>query len=234
MLRRVRIAASLLLITLVALGFSHGNFIKNYTPNPVMAGIVAGTPGTPPTENDFYLPDIPSTGNHGVSVTIVGSGVDASGISYFDFRVFGTYDGNGPGGPSRGYAQPGFSPSTITTGVIPASNGQTFTMSIYLQIVAGSWSGFTHSGAGVFLEVDSYDVGGNFLNPYFTQSIAPAGTSIALNQQQYTMTQTFTDATTALAWPHLSIEYLTGQAVDATLRIGYPQYQLGTIATKPY
>lgn len=234
MLRRVRIAASLLLLTLVALGFSHGNFIKNYTPNPTNIGVALGTPGTFPNETYNYFPDIPSTGNHGVSVSIVGVGTDTSGIPYYDLQVNGNYDGLGPGGPNRGYAQPGFAPSDTSTGYIPASNGQTFTASVYLQLVGGTWNCFTHSGAGVFLEVDSFDITGNFLNPYFTQSIAPAGTGTPLNQQQYTMTQTFTDPTTALAWPHLSIEYINACALNATLRIGYYQYQLGTVATKPF
>jgi hypothetical protein len=167
-----------------------------------MAGAVAGTPGTNPT--NWIVP--PASGNL-TSSEIVGTGTE-SGITYVDVRLVtsGVVD-------ISIYPEPG---NNVT-----ALNTQAWTHSAYVKLVGGSVANLTAR-----IGVVENDSGGNFLaggaNIYVP-------TSALLATQRVSFTRTNTNASTAFVQPRLRFEF--SGAGDITLRIGLPQLEQGAFAT---
>jgi hypothetical protein len=181
---------------------SRTNSIRNNT----MVGAVAGTPGTLPTNWSVF------TSLTGLTQTIVGTGVE-NGITYIEIRLNGT--------PSAAGTYQWY---TEAANGVPATVGQTWTLSQFFKLQAGTLSGV--SLVRHFFEERSS--GGSYLTE---QSItAPNPTTAALSTQRSSATRTLTDAACAFLRSGFNLA-LTGAAIDITLRIGLPQLELGAFAT---
>jgi hypothetical protein len=177
------------------------NSIRNNT----MQGAVAGTPGTLPTN---WLKQ--SVG--GVALTeVVGTGTE-NGIAYIDVRYTGTTSSTASGGILA-----------EATTQIPASSGQTWASSFYVRLVGGSTAGLTINNS-----IFERNSGGTLLVSTNTV-ITP--TNAALNTQRVSTTRTLTEATTAFVQQRVTLIPASGVAIDITLRIGLPQFELGAFAT---
>ena len=176
--------------------------------NNSMQGAVAGTPGTAPTNWN--------SGHPGLTRTIVGTGSE-NGIDYIDIRISGT-----TGSVSNNInfeAQTG----------IAAVNGQTWASGVFLAVVAGSFTNITdiavrsaiHSVAPTYL--------GEVWVPTFHTSL-PASLTAASRRSE---TGTIANASTAWIQPYIQFRWSSGVAVDITIRIGWPQLELGSFVTSP-
>jgi len=177
------------------------NSIRNNT----MQGAVVGNPGTQPTNWTIVTPAI------GLTRQIVATGVE-SGITYIDVRYSGT---------TSGTTTSPISPDTTTS--VAALQGQTWTGSFFLRLVAGSLSGVTTTL--VLGERDGSGAGlvGN-------QSGAKAVTSTLT---RFDHTATLSNASTAYVISQINFAFANGVALDFTLRVGLPQLELGANASSP-
>jgi hypothetical protein len=177
------------------------NSIRNNTG----VGVVAGTPGTPPTNWQV-------NGIGTLTQQIVGTGVD-NGINYIDIRLSGT----------TSTTQVGFRFETNTGAT--GTNGQTFTHSCWFARVAGSSNNIT----AVTCNANLYDAGGAYItSPGFTGF--DAGTNVTSFIRR-AGTLTIASATSAFIQPQIAISFNPGVAIDATFRIGLPQLEQGAFAT---
>jgi hypothetical protein len=148
--------------TFVPRGFSIEEQRTNSIRNNTMQGVVAGTPGTNPTNWTN------STG--GLTKTIVGTGT-ANGITYTDFRFNGTTTSD-------------FLAIAIdASNVIAASDGQTWTLSAWLSVVNGSTTNITN----LFLQLGQYSSVPAFLSNRNGSNIVSSVTS-ALTRFSSTLT----------------------------------------------
>ena len=182
---------------------SRANSIRNNT----MQGAVAGTPGTLPTNWTGT-----TTPSNGINRDVVGVGTE-NGITYIDIRFSGTTTG-------ALFFSLRFEPANQ----IVASNGQTWTSTIYARLIGGSLTNITQVNHVIVYS----NAAGTGLT-FGTGGITP--TNAALNTQRFTRTTTASDATTAFVASYIQIEANSGVAIDITLRIGLPQLELGAFAT---
>jgi hypothetical protein len=184
---------------------SRANSIRNNT----MVGAVAGTPGTLPTNWPVGAPS-------GLTQTVVGTGTE-SGITYIDIRINGTTT-----------SALFYGISAENTNSVAALPNSVWASTFYVRLVGGSLTNIT----GVKHVITNFNAVGAALNEFAISSITP--TSAALSTQRYavsTTSATFANALTAFARGFLQVEANTGVAVDITLRIGLPQFELGAFAT---
>ena len=183
------------------------SFIQtNQIRNNTMQGAVAGTPGTLPTNWAAVA--------LGVSRQVVGSGV-ANGVAYIDIRFFGTPS-------SSADIQVLFEPNNG----IAATNLTTYTESVFVALVGGSLTNIS----AVRLAVGTYSAAAAFLEYLTGASISG---SITSTMQRFSASVTTNNASTAFAQPAIGLSATSGQAVDFTLRIGWPQLVLGAVAGDP-
>ena len=180
------------------------NSIRNNT----MAGAAAGTPGTLPTNWSFVA--------SGLSATVVDVGV-VDGLPYIDVQISGT----------TGATSSNLFFDTITG--IAATNGQTFTLSFYTQLIGGSFTNVTSRS----VNANAYNASSGFISGGVT-----SGTVTNSPIGQATLVRTsrpLTGANAALAYmrPSIAFAHSSGVAVDFTLRIAAPQFELGGGATSP-
>jgi len=181
------------------------NSIRNNT----MAGAVAGTPGTLPTNWVFENPI-------GLSSSIVGTGVD-DGISYIDIRFSGSV---AAGTSSRELV---FYWESFTA--IPVVRGQTWTHSCYAKIVAGSLTGI--AGGRLYLIGTSF--GEIALQSFDYSSLTESFAKCRVSQ-----TYAFIQDTTTYVAPRIDVIFTRdANDIDFTLRIGMPQMQQGAFLTPP-
>jgi hypothetical protein len=192
--------------TLAAQGFLVEESRTNSVRNNTMVGAVAGTPGTLPTNWSG------STTGAGVTREIVGTGTE-NGVQYIDIKVSGT---------TTGALFFGTRPDGANT--IAASNGQTWTFSSYVRLIAGSFTGITRLNY-----VITYNDASGAPIQFGTGDIFP--TSAPLNTQRFVRTTTAINASTVFVQGIWQIEAPTATAIDITLRIGLPQLELGAFAT---
>jgi hypothetical protein len=174
------------------------NSIRNNT----MQGAVAGTPGTLPT-------NWPTGSQAGLSREIVAIGT-TNGIPYVDIRYFGTTN------TTFG----SFFVEANNSAV--AANGQAWTASAWLGLVAGTTANITSLNIGVRFNNSS----GALLTQGVTDVLSSVGTF-----QRVSGSATASDATTAFANIALTLGLTNAAAVDFTLRIGLPQLEQGAFAT---
>jgi hypothetical protein len=175
----------------------------NSIANNTGVGVVAGIPGTLPTNWTWNTAG-------GASTEVLGTGTE-NGISYVDVRLFGTLTS----APSIQF---------VANTAIAAATGQTWTESVYCKIIS-LVSGtpdprlriVERSGAG------SYLIEGN-------QVFTPGISSASLVTSRFTFTRTLTNALTGYAVPAILFNQSSG-AIDITLRIGLPQLEQGAFAT---
>jgi hypothetical protein len=169
-----------------------------------MVGAAAGTPGTAPTNW------APSTGGATV-MTLVGTGTE-SGIDYIDYR----FQGSG--------AADVFNILYEGTTQIVAADAQTWTSSSFVKLVGGSLTNLALVDRIVFRTA-----AGAFVT---SQDAAFTATSAALGTQRKTNTFTAAGGTIARITNAINAGVPTG-AYDITLRIGWPQLELGAFVTSP-
>ena len=175
------------------------NSIKNST----TTGAATGTPGTVPTNWDFTT--LPS----GLSYSITSLGVE-NGLSYIDVNISGTPTVTG--GSIR------FDSSTSTS----ASNGQTWTSSLYLKT-------FSISSAIPQLNVAIWerDTSGSFL---VSGSTTITGLDSSLRRYSHTRTLSGGVSVTYVQ-SAIDVTVTSGLYYNFTLRISSPQLELGAYAT---
>jgi hypothetical protein len=165
-----------------------------------MVGAVAGTPGTLPTNWSNSL--------GGLTQTIVGVGSEG-GVNYIDFRFNGT---------ATGISLLVF---FDTAASIPASNGQSWTLSNYIKLVSAP------SGASSYnLLMYERAISGAYIGEGST-AISPTSTL-----SRFTLTRTLVSGVTvAFVQPMIRANLSIGTAYDFTIRIAAPQMELGAYAT---
>lgn len=179
----------------------------NWLRNSTMQGTVAGTPGTPPSH--WFI--VPATG---VSSSIVGTGTE-DGLPYIDVRFNGTP-------AASGNCTVLFEAGTD----VPALNGDVWTGSFYMKLVAGS---LTNIGSlkQVLSEGDS---SGTFVTGASFTLANP--TSAGLSTQRQSSTRVFSGGSTvAHAQNSCNVAVTAGNAIDITLRIAAPQLERDWIAS---
>jgi len=172
--------------------------------NNSMQGAAAGTPGTLPTNWSYQS-------TNGLATQVVGIGTEF-GVDYVDLRIFGTPSATGD-------VRLAFDSNTQ----IAASNGQTWAQSGFIKMAAGSLA----------------NVGQVHFSEQYRDNIGTSLTTAAIN---FAPTSTFTryagtglanNAAIAFVEPEFAFGVTTGQAIDVTFRIGWPQLELGNFATSP-
>lgn len=174
--------------------------------NNSMQGAVAGTPGTAPTNNTV------AGSVDGLTQTIVSVGT-INGIDVFDIRWVGT---TSSARTNRSF----YNPESSTQ--VAASAGQTWAGSMFVALVGGSLTNVSATFGPV-----EYDAGGVFVAGNFT-AVSPTSTLT-----RFASIRTLTGGTTAFVSNALFFSYASGVAIDITLRIGWPQLELGAFATSP-
>jgi hypothetical protein len=189
-----------------ATGASRGLLIEesrtNGLRNSQAGGAIVGAPGTLPTN----WGTVGITGGADVSREIVATGTEA-GMSYVDLRLYGTASTSM------------FVGFDTTTGIV-AADGQTWTGSVYVKLVAGSMANI----GSVRVQVRANDVSGSVLQSGST-TFTPSA-SLA----RYSHTLVFNNASIARARSGLAFFDASG-AIDITLRIAAPQLEQGAFPT---
>jgi hypothetical protein len=180
---------------------------SNSIRNPRAEGAVAGTPGTLPTSWQ-------ALGSEAVTRGVTGSGIEG-GIPYLDVRYAGTST----------TANQFYLLCETTTG-IPAAQGETWTFSCYIKLVAGTL------GAAVLTPtISERSSGGSFIVTGNGPALAPTGTG--LPSQRIAYSRSLTGATTGRASPGIGIAIPSGATVDFTLRLALPQMERAASASSP-
>ncbi len=179
--------------------------------NTTGTGMVAGTPGTPPTDWSVYSPD---TAAHGISTEFVGSGTEG-GAPYVDWRVFGTATA-GAAGQADIFFEAG--------NQIAATLGQQWTVGADVKLQAGSASNVT-----VTLGMNENNGGGSFLANDTSWQFQPLANALNLDGQNYPGVTA--NASVAFVQPFVQVAYAVGVAIDITLRIGAPFTDNGSVWT---
>ena len=164
-----------------------------------MVGAAAGSPGTTP---NYWQ----TTGNYsGLTQQVIGTGT-TNGLPYIDIKLSGT--------PTATFT---WELNFDGSNQIAAARNQTWTMSAFLTLTAGSLANVTPN-LGFYSETS----GASLLTIYQTSpSIGTGG----LSAQRYTYSTTVTDATAAYLVPYISFLVTSGQPVNLTVRIGMPQLE---------
>lgn len=165
--------------------------------------MVGAVAGSPGT-----LPTNWILGGVGLVQQIVEVGTE-NGVSYIDLRLSGT--------ATAGTATLSFESATQ----IAALTGQNWTISSYLKTIA-----LPSPPTSFVLAITERTLGGTIVvqqttNVSLTSTLARYSYSPTLNG----------GATTAFAQPRLFFTLVVGQAYDFTIRVGYPQMELGSVAT---
>jgi hypothetical protein len=166
--------------------------------NSSMVGAVAGSPGTIPTNWS-------GGGFANLTQTIVGLGTE-NGLQYIDFR----FNGTAVGTTVRIFSETGTQ--------ITASNGQTWSSSVYIKRISGT---FDSCAIGHALR----GTGGTGLG------VQTATVSVTTSLARYATTQTVNNASTLSVQPLVDFNVTSGAAYDFTIRIAAPQMELGAYAT---
>jgi hypothetical protein len=172
--------------------------------NNSMQGAVTGSPGTLPT--NWTIPAAA-----GLTREIVAIGTE-NGIDYLDVKLSGTATGTETEIRFEGATE------------IVAANGQTWTESVYLKAISQpspplSYRLFmitrTSGGATVATDLSS-------------------NLSITSTLTRFPFTRTLSGGvTTERIQPSIFISLTNGASYDFTIRIGWPQMELGSVATSP-
>lgn len=188
--------------TLACLGGLFEEAGTNAIRNSTMVGVVAGSPGTLPTNW--------SLATAGLTQTVVGAGVER-GVPYVDVRLSGT--------ATSALAQFLLDQNTA----IAASESKAWTQSVYMRLVGGSLANVNSISPGIVYR----DAGETSLASGGT---AASVTTDALVGQRRSHTST-SPASTSYAQGSVSLSVVNGGAVDITLRIGAPQLEQKAFAT---
>jgi uncharacterized protein YmfQ (DUF2313 family) len=152
----------------------------------------------------------------GLAWTTVGTGTE-DGLSYVDMRLSGTTT-----------AAATAAVQWTSTIAIPAANGETWTNSAFIRLIAGSLDNLTNATYPRFQIVDLAS-GGGFLAG---TNMVPTITDAPLRTQRLVFTRRLDGgATVAHAQGGITFGYSAGTVVDVTLRIAGPQMERSPVAT---
>ena len=182
---------------------SRTNGIRNNSAQGIVVGTV-GTGGAFPTNWENF------SAANGIACSILGAGTEL-GIDYVDIRFQGT-------------ANVTSNQRLAFDTQIAAANGQTFAMSAFIRVAGGSLG---NVGACFFAH-QFRDAGGVSLTTSSGPPFTPTGMLA-----RYGALGTATHVSTAFVEPELNFGVANGQAINVTLRIGWPQQELGLFVTSP-
>lgn len=183
---------------------SRTNSIRNNS----MQGAVAGTPGTLPTNWANNSSGVLTGMTYTVSLATV------LGVEVLRLRVSGT-----PGATTP------FRIAFDTTTAITVVAAEVWTESMFLALSSGS---FTNVGTIKLSQQERTAAGAAIFNNQGSDIKASITSTLTRFSHAATMS-----GTTERNQPELNIELTSGQAVDFTLDIGWPQLELGAFATSP-
>jgi hypothetical protein len=193
----------------VLLGIPFEGARTNEIRNNSMQGVVAGTPGTLPTNWG-----IGGSGIGTLTQTIVGAGTE-NGIEYVDVRFNGTT------------STTDFQITLETTTQIVAATGQTWTFSLFASLAGGSISNITQIRP---LAVERTS-GGTLVVGTPASNIASSLTGVL---QRFSPAITLAGGgTVARVQPAIQFLFSSAVAIDITLRIGWPQMEQAAFASSP-
>ena len=171
--------------------------------NSIRNNSMSGTvTGTPGAPPTHY-----STSLAGLTRTIVGTGTE-NGIAYMDIR----FSGSSVGGAVV--------ISEETTFSITAASGQVWTHSVYAKVIEN-----VLNMPAIRVGMYEYTSGG----VYLTEGSTIFTLTTSLNR--FSSTRTLANASTARVTPITQWFVNNGVSYDFTIRIGYPQMELGSVAT---
>jgi hypothetical protein len=179
------------------------NGVRNNSMQGATAGVI-GSGGALPTN---WAHGGGSTSGLTVTVSL---GTE-NGIDYIDLRYSGTVSGSG------------HNLFMESSAVILTSPSQVWNASAFIKLVSGTTTGMTA------LRFEAAGIGGSFTSQtgdWFTSRL-PTSSLV-----RYTGTGT-ADASVTSARPSLTFGLTNGAAADFTIRIGWPQLELGAFATSP-
>lgn len=164
--------------------------------------MVGAVTGSPGT-----LPTHYETSLAGLTRTIVGTGTE-NGVAYMDIR----FNGTSTGGAVILLEETSFS--------ITAASGQVWTHSVYAKLIAN-----VLNMPSIRVGMYEYTSGG----VYLTEGSTIFTLTSSLNR--FSFTRTLANASTARVIPIVQWLVNNGVSYDFTIRIGYPQMELGSVAT---
>jgi len=174
---------------------------SNYVRNSVLAGAVAGSPGTFPTNMARNV-------GSGISIDIAAVGTEV-GMAYIDLRVYGTASGSS-----------GVSLQFETNTGIAATNGQYRNVSCYVKKVSGSTANIDI----IRLNSLEKDAGAVTLVTHYGANILTNVTT-TIYRADYTF-QCTGGGTVAYEKPLLEFAFTNGAVIDLTIRVYQPQDEL--------
>lgn len=184
----------------------------NRIPNNSMQGAVAGVVGSGGSLPTGWLINSAS----GLTTTVNGVGTE-SGIDYIEVRLNGTTAGTS------------YQMANSAGNSVAALNNDTWTQSLFHRLVAGSLTNVADFQSMAF-------VNNNVPSFLTTLNVAAANpTNAALGTQRRSLTATISgQPTTAFIQQFpVFIDFSNGVAIDLTIRIGWPQLELGASVTSP-
>ena len=147
-----------------------------------------------------------TTGSAPTGITrSVQKGVDASGNSYLDYRVYGT---NTSG--STGY------PNLYFSNIVSVAANEPYTSSVYAQVVAGSTVGFSSDVIRLYNE---RDLSGSFV------SNSSTGPSITSTASRLVLNDVIPSSGVNQIKPEFVFAIPNGNTVDVTVRVWNPQVE---------
>ena len=175
---------------------SRTNSIRNNS----MVGAVAGSPGTLPT--NWVSGNI-----QGLTVNVIGVGLE-SGVNYIDLQYTGTPSGTGV--------------ATVfveQNNQIAATYGQTWSFNGFVRQSGGSATNVT----GVSAVISERNSGGGQTQGNISSNLTY--TNSTLGTSRFSFQKTLGNASTAFLNASVALGVTSGQAVNITLRIGWPQLE---------
>lgn len=180
--------------------------------NASFAGAATGVVGS---GGSFPTNQYASSNGTDFSRDIVALGTDALGRPYMDLRMWGTNSGGGTAYPHLELYTPG----------APAALGQTWTLGITAQLIAGSFAGLDANLQCAFQERTSAM---GYLSQVGGTSMTGGGA-----EEYISLTATTAQATVGRVLPIIAIAVLASKTVDFTLRIKNPQLEKVSQASAP-
>jgi hypothetical protein len=158
---------------------------------------------------------------NGMVRTVVGTGVE-NGVAYVDLRFSGTATGGG------GSSVLTFEGATT----MAALNGQSWTCGYFCRLAGGSFANISTCYQSFYGKTSGgVQVAGQTFTTSDKKALIAAATS--LGAARWTITGTLTDPTVAFVQSGMNIGFGVGTAIDVTLRIGWPQAEIGGYASTP-
>jgi hypothetical protein len=175
--------------------------VTNWIRNSTMVGAISGTPGTAPTNWSV------SGAGNGLTRTIALATIN--GVSGISIQIAGTTT-----------AASSFFINPEAANLVSAVNGQAWTQSASLALIAGSL-GAASFASSPFIS----DSGGTGLT-----ILASANISLSPTPVRDSISGTIVSATAAFIQPRYRVDFASGITFDATIFIAAPQLESGAVA----